>query len=183
MTTVKQKSEIWGWLKAFLIAIVLFLIIRAFFFTPIVVDGSSMEPTLHDRDRMIVTKIGEPQRFDIVVFHAPDGSDYIKRVIGLPGDSIEYRDDILYINGDSYDESYLNEFKQRVMDGPLTNSFTLQETPVKDNVVPEGHIFVLGDNRRDSTDSRHIGAIPLEKVIGTTKIIYFPIKDMKILKK
>lgn len=68
-----------------------------------------MEPTLHDKENMIVTKIGEPQRFDIIVFHAPNNTDYIKRVIGLPGDSIEYKDDILYINGEPFDEPYLDE--------------------------------------------------------------------------
>lgn len=183
MTTVKVKNGIWEWVKALLIAIILAFIIRAFFFTPIVVDGSSMEPTLQDQNRMIVTKIGEPNRFDIVVFHAPDGRDFIKRVIGLPGDRIEYKDDILYINGESYEEPYLNEYKQKVIDGPLTNSFTLEETPVRSDLVPEGHIFVLGDNRRGSTDSRHIGAIPMEKVVGTTKIVYYPINEIKIIGK
>lgn len=183
MTTVKDKKEIWEWGKALFIAIILALFIRAFFFTPIVVDGDSMEPTLHHKERMIVTKIGEPQRFDIIVFHAPDGRDYIKRVIGLPGDSIEYKEDTLYINGESYEEPYLNEFKQKINDSPLTNSFTLQETPVQSDVVPEGHLFVIGDNRRDSSDSRHIGAIPIEKVVGKTRIVYFPIKNIKIIEK
>ncbi|MGN7402433.1 signal peptidase I [Cytobacillus praedii] len=183
MTSAKVKNRSWEWVKSLLIAIILAFIIRAFFFTPIVVDGSSMEPTLQDQDRMIVTKIGEPNRFDIVVFHAPDGRDYIKRVIGLAGDRIEYKDDILYINGEAYEEPYLNEYKQKVIDRPLTNSFTLEETPVKSDLVPEGHIFVLGDNRRGSTDSRHIGAIPMEKVVGTTKIVYYPIKEIKIIGK
>lgn len=183
MATVKVKNGIWEWVKALLIAIIVAFIIRAFFFTPIVVDGSSMEPTLQDQNRMIVTKIGEPNRFDIVVFHAPDGRDFIKRVIGLPGDRIEYKDDILYINGEPYEEPYLNEYKQKVMDGPLTDSFTLEETAVRSDLVPEGHIFVLGDNRRGSTDSRHIGAIPMEKVVGTTKIVYYPINEIKIIRK
>ncbi|MED3552655.1 signal peptidase I [Cytobacillus praedii] len=183
MTSAKGKNGSWEWIKALLIAIILAFIIRAFFFTPIVVDGSSMDPTLQDQDRMIVTKIGEPNRFDIVVFHAPDGRDYIRRVIGLPGDRIEYKDDILFINGEAYEEPNLNEYKQKVIDRPLTNSFTLEETPVRSDLVPEGHIFVLGDNRRGSTDSRHIGAIPMEKVVGTTKIVYYPIKEIKIIGK
>ena len=183
MATAKDKNEILEWIKALFIAIILAFIIRTFLFTPILVEGSSMEPTLQDQDRMIVTKISEPKRFDIVVFHASESKDYIKRVIGLPGDRIEYIDDILYINGTPYDEPYLTEFKQEIGDRPLTGSFTLRETPVGSAVVPEGHLFVMGDNRQDSTDSRHIGAIPMEKVVGTTNIVYFPIKDIKIISK
>lgn len=182
--TVKDKNEIWEWIKALLIAIILAFIIRAFFFAPIVVDGKSMEPTLQNQDRMIVTKIGEPKRFDIVVFHAPDGTDYIKRVIGLPGDRIEYKNDILYINGKAYDEPYLDKYKSELKDGgTLTDSFTLKETAVGKDVVPEGDLFVMGDNRRWSKDSRKIGAIPLEKVVGTTNIVYFPIKDIELIGK
>ena len=184
MATAKDKNEIWEWIKALFIAIVLVFIIREFFFTPIVVDGASMEPTLQDRDRMIVTKIGEPKRFDIIVFHAPENKDYIKRVIGLPGDRIEYKDDALYINGKLYDEPYLDEEKQELIDGgPLTNSFTLRETPVGSDVVPEGQLFVMGDNRRNSKDSRHIGAVSMEKVVGTTKIVFYPIEEIKIIGK
>ncbi|HEY9576982.1 MAG TPA: signal peptidase I, partial [Pseudobacillus sp.] len=95
----KEKNEFWEWTKAFLIAIGLAAIIRYFIIAPIVVDGESMMPTLNDGDWMIVNKLGEPERFDIVVFHAPEHKDYIKRVIGLPGDKVEYKDDKLYING------------------------------------------------------------------------------------
>ncbi|MDY0407652.1 signal peptidase I [Virgibacillus soli] len=183
MATVKNKGHISEWIKALFIAIILTFIIRTFFFTPVIVNGYSMEPTLHEEERIIVSKIGEPKRFDIIVFHATDKKDYVKRVIGLPGDRVEYKDDILYINGEPYEEPYLDEFKQKVIDKPLTHSFTLEQTPVGSEVVPEGHLFVLGDNRRGSEDSRHIGAIPMEKVVGTTRIVYYPFKDMKILGK
>ncbi|OCA90457.1 signal peptidase I [Bacillus sp. FJAT-27225] len=179
---VKKKSETYEWIKAIVGALVLVVIIRTFFFTPIMVDGASMNPTLQDEERMIVTKIGEPKRFDIVVFHAPDGRDYIKRVIGLPGDKIEYKNDVLYINGKVYDEPYLEYDKGKIIQGTLTESFTLKETPVGSDTVPKGHLFVLGDNRRKSTDSRHIGAIPLEEVVGTTNIVYYPINEIKIIK-
>ena len=95
MNEKKTKNETWEWIKALLIAFGLAAIIRVFLFTPIVVDGVSMMPTLADGDRMIVNKIGytigKPNRFDIVVFHAPEQKDYIKRVIGLPGDEVEYQ--------------------------------------------------------------------------------------------
>ncbi|WP_449536525.1 signal peptidase I [Ferdinandcohnia sp. Marseille-Q9671] len=180
---VKEQNEIWEWIKALFIAIILAIIIRTFLFTPAVVQGASMNPTLHDQDRMLVTKIGEPERFDIVVFQATETKRYIKRVIGLPGDRIEYRDDTLFVNGKPYEEPYLDRYKQEVIDGPLTNSFTLLETPVESEVVPEGHLFVLGDNRRNSMDSRHIGAVPMDKLIGTTNIVFWPLKDIKIISK
>lgn len=180
----KTKNELWEWIKALVIAIVLATVIRTFLFAPIVVDGESMMPTLKDQDRMIVNKfsykIGEPERFDIVVFHAPEGKDYIKRVIGLPGDHIEYKNDTLYVNGQAYKEDYLDEYKAQLIDGPLTEPFTIEEKTGQ-KTVPEGHLFVMGDNRRFSKDSRHIGTVPMEKVLGKTNILYWPIKDMKIV--
>lgn len=180
----KKKNELWEWIKALLIAVILAAIIRTFLFAPIVVDGLSMMPTLHNQDRMIVNKfsyrIGDPNRFDIIVFHAPEGKDYIKRIIGLPGDEIEYKDDTLYVNGKAYEESYLEEYKKAVIDGPLTEPFTLEEK-IGRKKVPEGQLFVMGDNRRYSKDSRHIGTVPMEKVLGKTNILYWPVEDMQII--
>ena len=182
----KKKNELWEWTKALLIAVILAAVIRYFLFAPIVVDGLSMMPTLKDQDRMIVNKysykIGEPHRFDIIVFHAPEHKDYIKRVIGLPGDRIEYKNDTLYVNGKAYKEPYLDKYKKQVTDGPLTESFKLEETAVAQKTVPKGELFVMGDNRRFSKDSRHIGAVPLSKVIGKTSIVYWPLKDAHIIK-
>jgi len=184
--TKKEKNELWEWIKALVIAFVIAVLIRYILFTPIVVDGDSMMPTLVDGDRMIVNKIGyklgEPDRFDIVVFHAPEGKDYIKRVIGLPGDTIEYKDDQLYINGKAYDEPYLDEYKSQITEGTLTQDFTLQEIDPTLEVIPEGYVFVMGDNRRYSKDSRHIGIVSQDKIIGNTNVIFWPISEMKIVK-
>ena len=144
----KKKSQTFEWVKSIMVAIVLAFIIRSFFFTPIVVDGESMNPTLQNKERMVVNKIAEPKRFDIVVFHAQDGRDYIKRVIGLPGDRIEYKNDVLYINGEAYNEPYLENYKNRLNEGTLTNSFTLKDTAVGSDTVPKDCLFVMGDNRR-----------------------------------
>ena len=182
----KEKNELWEWIKALLIAFGIAVIIRYFLFTPIVVDGDSMMPTLVDGDRMIVNKIGytigEPKRFDIVVFHAPEGKDYIKRVIGLPGDYIEYKDDQLYINGKPYDEPYLDQYKSELTEGTLTQDFTLQDVDPSLEVIPEGYVFVMGDNRRYSKDSRHIGIVSEEKIIGSTSIVFWPFDEIKIVK-
>lgn len=181
----KKKNELWEWTKALVIAVLLAGVIRYFLFAPIVVDGLSMMPTLHDQDRMIVSKlsyeIGKPKRFDIIVFHAPEGKDYIKRIIGLPGDRIEYKNDTLYVNGKAYKEPYLDQYKKEVVDGPLTDPFTLKEKIGRDT-VPKGELFVMGDNRRFSKDSRHIGTIPLSKVIGKTNMVYWPLSDARIIK-
>ncbi|PLR69731.1 MULTISPECIES: signal peptidase I [Bacillaceae] len=174
----RKKSELFEWIKALAIAVILAAVIRYFFFAPIVVDGLSMMPTLQDQDRMIVNKIGykigEPDRFDIVVFHATEEKDYIKRVIGLPGDRVEYRDDTLYINGKAYEEPYLEEYKKDLIDGPLTEPFTIEE-------VPEGKLFVMGDNRRYSKDSRHIGPVSQKEVMGQTSLIYWPLNDIRVI--
>lgn len=179
-----KKNEIFEWIKALAIAIVLAAVIRYFFFAPILVDGLSMMPTLHDQNRMVVSKIsykiGDPERFDIVVFHATEEKDYIKRVIGLPGDTIEYKDDTLYVNGKAYDEPYLDEYKGQVMDGPLTEPFTLKEIIGQDR-VPEGELFVMGDNRRYSKDSRHIGTVKISEILGKTKLVYWPLSEMRIV--
>ncbi|WP_243386832.1 signal peptidase I [Bacillus kexueae] len=174
----KKKNEWLEWIKALAIAIVLAVVIRSFFFAPIVVDGQSMMPTLKDQDHMIVnkigTRIGDIERFDIVVFHATEEKDYIKRVIGLPGDRIEYKDDTLYVNGQPMDEPYLEQYKKEVIDGPLTEPFVVEE-------VPEGELFVMGDNRRFSKDSRHIGTISIEEVMGKTSLIYWPLNEIGIV--
>ena len=148
------KTVLW-----FLILGAILIGLRHFVFTPVVVKGDSMDPTLIDGERVIALKNTEIKRFDIVTFPAPDdpGKNYIKRVIGLPGDTIEYKNDELYINGKEYEEPYLDEFKGELEDDqPLTSDFTLNDLFGAEK-VPEGELFVLGDNRRISKDSRIIG--------------------------
>ncbi|MNG05096.1 Signal peptidase I T [compost metagenome] len=180
----KEKSQTWEWIKAIVVAVVLAAVIRHFLFAPILVDGVSMMPTLQDRDRMIVNKIGyslgEPKRFDIIVFRATEDKDYIKRIIGLPGDRIEYKNDVLYVNGKAYEEPYLETYKKQVTEGSLTYDFTLEEVTGA-STVPEGQLFVMGDNRRFSKDSRTIGTISMDDVMGKANIVYWPIKDARII--
>lgn len=183
---MKKKNEWWEWTKALLIAVSIAAVIRFFLFTPIVVDGLSMMPTLQDGDRMIVNKlnykISSPDRFDVVVFHAPENRDYIKRVIGLPGDEISYIDDQLYVNNDPVAEPYLQGYKEQLDGGMLTDDFTLDELIGK-TTVPDGELFVMGDNRRFSKDSRHIGTIPMEEVVGDTKWVFWPLQEIRFVEK
>lgn len=182
----KEKNELWEWSKALLIAFGLAAIIRFFLFTPIVVDGESMMPTLNNGDRMVVNKIGymvgKPDRYDIVVFHAPEQKNYIKRVIGLPGDSVEFKNDQLLINGKELPEPYLEQYKSEISEGTLTDDFTLEETAAQVNKIPEGYIFVMGDNRRYSKDSRHIGLVKIDEVIGNTSFVFWPMDDIGFVK-
>jgi len=182
----KRKNEWFEWLKVPLIALGLAFIVRSFFFAPIVVDGPSMLPTLHDEDQLIVNKIiyhvREPERFEVVVFHASAQKDFIKRVIGLPGEHIEVKDDILYVDGEAVEEPFLNDQKEHMKSyQTLTNDFTLEELPGGYNVVPDGHVLVLGDNRTNSTDSRMIGVIPIDEIVGKAMFIYLPLNRIQIV--
>ena len=177
----KPKNELVEWIKALVTAFVLAIIIRFVLFTPIVVDGESMMPTLVNGERIVVNKVDyklrDIKRFDIVVFHAPEKKDYIKRVIGLPGDYVEYKNDQLYINGKKYDELYLTAFKNEVEDGgTLTEDFTLQDYTNK-KIIPKDYYFVMGDNRRNSKDSRHIGLIKEGDIVGKASLVFWPLES------
>lgn len=167
--------------KTFLYLVVLAAILvglRQFVFTPVVVKGDSMDLTLIDGERVIALKNTEIQRFDIVTFPAPDdvGKNYIKRVVGLPGDTVEYKKDVLYINGKKYAEPYLDEYKSKLTDGqPLTDDFDLNKLYGSEK-VPAGELFVMGDNRRISKDSRIIGTIKEKDIMADVKFVFWPIK-------
>ena len=177
----KDELRFTDWIKTLIIAILIVTVVRQFFFTNYIVHGESMMPTIEEGNRLIVNKIEyeftEPDRFDLIVFHANDKEDYIKRVIGLPGDTIEYKNDQLYINGKRYEEPYLEEYKDQLFSGKLTEDFTLLEKTGR-KTVPEGHLFVMGDNRRHSYDSRHIGFISKDQVVGAVDVRYWPIKSL-----
>ncbi|TFE03517.1 signal peptidase I [Jeotgalibacillus sp. R-1-5s-1] len=173
------KNEWWEWSKILLIAIVCAAGIRYFIFSPVVVDGSSMDPALKDGDRLIVNKLNylleEPERFDMVVFHASESDDYIKRVIGLPGETVAFKEGKLYINDQLTEEQFLDE-------EAVTADFTLEEL-TGEETVPEGHLFVMGDNRSKSRDSRHIGPVSVESVVGVMSIVFWPPEDFKVVSK
>jgi len=177
------KKEGLEWVKAIGIGLIIFVFIRAFFFSNYVVEGRSMMPTLEDGNKLIVNKIGfqigDLKRFDVIVFHANEKEDYVKRVIGLPGDTIEYKNDQLIINGKKMDEPYLEKHRNEILTKRLTEDFTLQErTGAK--VVPEGKLFVLGDNRLESWDSRQMGFISVDQVVGKVNLRYWPLDHMEI---
>lgn len=184
----KKYREGWlGWGKTILIALGLAFIIRTFLFAPIVVEGPSMLPTLHNGDQMMVNKIiydlKDPKRFDIVVFHASSEKDFIKRVIGLPGDHVEVRNNILYINGKEIEQNFLNGQANKTQVKVYTNNFTLEDLPGSYRKIPEDCVLVLGDNRENSMDSRSLGLIPMDQIVGKTNFIYWPFERMQLIGK
>lgn len=184
----KKKNELVEWIKVIVLTAVFVIGIHSFIFSPIIVDGASMMPTYEDGDRVIVNKIGktiaELERFDIVVFKAPDERNYIKRIIGLPGDHIAYKDDVLYVNGEAFDEPYLTQYKAELNDfGNLTFDFTLEQI-LNTSVIPDDYYLVLGDNRRKSTDSRdsRVGLVSKDQMLGKAHIRIYPLKHFGIVK-
>lgn len=188
MEKVKEKSEVLGWVKAIGFGVLLAFGIRIFLYVPIVVEGASMMPTLEEGDKVLVNKIGSKfadyNRFDVIVFETNEDINYIKRIIGMPGDHIEYENDKLIINGKHYEEAYLEQYKKALIDGgTLTEDFTL-EANLNQTIVPDGYYFVLGDNRQRSKDSRdpRIGFVPQEKILGTAEVVLFPFNHFKAVK-
>ncbi|HEX6922438.1 MAG TPA: signal peptidase I [Bacillales bacterium] len=178
-----SRKAVFDWIKAIAIAVIIVFVIQNFFFANYVVHGQSMMPTIHDGNRVIVNKVDydfdKPERFELIVFHYSETEDFIKRVIGLPGDSLHYKDDVLYVNGKPMKEPYLKPFKSRLVSGNLTEDFTLKEKTGR-KTVPEGKVFVLGDNRRHSYDSRYFGFVSMDQIVGKVDLRYWPIDTFEV---
>ncbi|WP_226644753.1 signal peptidase I [Mesobacillus subterraneus] len=177
------KREGLEWIKAFALGMIIFIFIRIFFFSNYVVEGESMLPTLEDGNKVVVNKLGYEtenlERFDVIVFHANKEEDFVKRVIGMPGDKVEYREDMLFINGKKVKEPFLKQYREQFPVGYLTGDFTLQDLTGVER-VPEGKLFVLGDNRLGSWDSRQFGFISEKQVVGKVNLRYWPLEEMDV---
>ncbi len=149
----------------YLIIVLVVVLFRTFIATPVRVDGASMKSTLNDGDILILNKLDRNyKRFDVVVIKV-NNTKIVKRIIGLPGESIEYKDNELYINGEIIEDVSLVR----------TGNFTLDSIYNLDE-IPENYYFVMGDNRSASSDSRdfRIGLINKKNIVGTTTIRLFP---------
>ena len=200
-----KSKEIFEWIVCILIALIIVVLIKAFIGFPTVVSGASMDSTLKDKQRLWVSRIGieinkYPKRGDIITFEAPsqtqmstfdvdmnnpvaiydykpkgilgkfsyyvlefNKTSYIKRVIGVAGDHIKIEGGKVYLNGQKLDEPYLR-------DGIQT-----EQKVFTDIIVPENCVFVMGDNRPQSMDSRSFGCIPLEKIESKVWIRFWPL--------
>ena len=176
------KREVFEWVMVFVVAGVIAFVVRTFVFVPVMVDGQSMMNTLQDREFLIAPKydylMGDPERFDVVICHYPGRmrpgllgigevqEDFVKRVVGLPGETIELRAGELYVNGEFVEQDFART--ESVADfGPYT--------------VPEGHYFVMGDNRNNSNDSRNpeVGALERSQIIAHVQYIVYPLDNMR----
>ncbi len=181
----KFWAEVWDWTYSIVIALALAMLVHIFLFVPTQVAGESMMPTLHNGQYLVVSKmshvlrslpdygeiviidsrvrrertwgddLAEPAHNYLGLFSPAHRTNYVwvKRVIGHPGDTLEFYDGRVYRNGTALDEPYLNEPMRYRSDVKVT--------------VPEGHVFVMGDNRNHSSDSRFIGPVPIDHVLGT----------------
>ena len=173
------KQEVCEWVGTLVVAVLIAFVCHSFVFQNVRVDGNSMYPTLKDGEFMYVSKLdygtsffgipftgigtyftvgGEPERFDVVVCNYPnrlgkhgERLNFVKRIVGLPGDTVECKDGFLYINGEKYDEPFLAEYIAKDY-GPCT--------------LGEGEYFVMGDNRNNSNDSRATGPISRDMIVG-----------------
>ena len=169
-------SIIWSWIWSFIVAFIIVGAVYIFLGRPFTVSGASMYPTLQNGDRMILSKIGDINRFDVVVLKAPDENvEYIKRVIGMPGDTLELKQGVLYINGKKIEQPFINTEalqKQTV----FIDDFTLQSL-TGETKIPEGKYFVMGDNRGVSRDSRMIGLIDRKAIEGKAVFTIWPMNQ------
>ena len=203
-TTEKKKKkkektlmrEIVEWILTIAAAVLIALTIRSFIFELVRVDGSSMNDTLENGEIMFVTKFdygstwltlpwqddetkeqakritigGNPQRFDVVICRYPGrgGTNFVKRVVGLPGDTVQLIGGYLYVNGEKYDEPYIeDQYRTGYLNnfGPYT--------------VPEGCYFVMGDHRNSSNDSRSVGALSRDMIIGHVRTVLYPFNRIR----
>lgn len=174
----KKKSlgrEILEWVLVIVVAVAAALLIRTFIFEPVRVDGSSMLNTLHDNEYMIVTKyqylFRDPERFDVVICHYPGrgNTNFVKRIVGIPGDTVAMQDGVLYVNGEAVDEPYID------------NKADYNMAP---QLVEEGHYFVMGDNRPHSNDShvRTVGQLTRDQIVGKVRVVAWPISAWRTIR-
>tara|TARA_Y100000748_G_scaffold150860_1_gene126153 strand:+ start:207 stop:914 length:708 start_codon:yes stop_codon:yes gene_type:complete len=211
---MSDKESTSSWIKSNLItifyAIIIALVIRTFLFQPFFIPSSSMEPGLLVGDRIFASKYDYgysrhsfpfslplingrifenlPKRGDVVIFKPPHTrNDYIKRLIGLPGDKIKLIDGTIYINSDPVDRELVRTdnkdiaiYKETMASGVSYETKDLGDKPqdnIEEFIVPENHYFFMGDNRDNSNDSRFWGPVPAERIVAKAQIIFFSTKD------
>lgn len=169
---VRKHSVFWEWVETILVALILALVLRTFVVQPYQVHLHSMIPTLEEGDMILVSKLsyklGSPGRQDVVVFLPPvQGAekDYVKRVIGLPGDTLDIKDGKVYINNEELSEPYAK--------GP-TNGGKYNHIQIE-----PGTVFVMGDNRTNSSDSRMFGPVSMDKLEGKVLLVFWPFNRMQ----
>jgi signal peptidase I len=177
-TLSKITRGVYDMIETIVISFAVVIFIYLFVASPHEVQGRSMEDNFWDGEYLLADKISyhfkDPKRGDVIIFKQTESADYIKRIVGLPGDTIEIRDGSFYVNGQKLDETeYLDpdvytEGKKYLSEGEVYT-------------VPEGKLFVAGDNRPHSSDSRAFGPVPFDRVKGRAVLIYWPISHLHVV--
>ena len=162
-----------GWLRDLAFSVLIAVVLIVFIYQPVKVEGTSMEPALTDQERIFINKftyrfgLGGIDRGDTVVFHYDESKSYIKRVIGLPGDRVRIDAGKVFVNDRPLEEDYVPQQYRDAISWPPAAS-------ARDEVVPPGMYFVLGDHRSQSSDSRSWGYVPRKSIYGKAVFIYWP---------
>jgi signal peptidase I len=175
----RKRNSLLEWLIVIAVAMTSALVVRAFVVQQFAVDGTSMMTTLHNGDRVLVNKLSyrlhDPNRGDVVVLETTEGvgqRDLIKRVVGLPGETISYENCVLEVDGKVVNEPYLDP-------GYVTPTSCGQA--FGDTVIESEHVFVMGDNRGGSKDSRDVGQIAYSDLVGRAFVVIWPMDDWRWL--
>lgn len=168
------------------INVLIVLIVFTFFFKTSIVDGDSMQPTFNDKDKCVLRKFGKIKRFNIIVFQPPQGfaginskDHFIKRVIGLPGDRVSFKNNYLYINNKKYSEKFINKING---EKNMTFDFNMADLVATNHAkkVPSDSYFVMGDNRAHSSDSRYFGFVKKDRINGIVFFRFAPLTRFRL---
>ncbi|MGL5541343.1 MAG: signal peptidase I [Erysipelotrichaceae bacterium] len=174
-------KELWEYVKVIGFSLLTVFLITNFLFKPIRVDGESMYPTLKNNQagiaNVLSVKLNHIERFDVVIAHEPTSNHFwVKRLIGLPNETIEYRDDVLYINGAKVEEPFLNS--SYVQDYQTKGVFTEDFGPIQ---LQEDEYFLMGDNRPESSDSRYRGPFHKKDIIAKDVFVVYPLEEIGMI--
>lgn len=181
---MKALKEILSWIVPIAIGLLAALLIKNYVFQLVRVDGPSMQPNLENNERVLVSKRSTIHRGSVIVFEAQGvdpqvttSTDYVKRVIALPGDTVSSKNGVIYVNGKKTDQSYIGTSERTTG----TGNWNLQSISVENQwqknqgatKVPKGEYFVLGDHRSVSNDGRYWGFVPKNKILGAVKVPFW----------
>lgn len=179
---MKVLRSILSWVIPIVVALLLVFIVRTYLFEVVRVSGGSMEPNLANKERMVVVKPLKLKRLSVIVFDAygedpsaAKNTNYVKRVIGLPGDKVVSKNGYIYVNNKRINQSFISQAERTSGTGNWTLSSLAKKNnwQYKGNRVPKGHYFVLGDHRSISEDSRAWGYVQAKKVMGVVKVPFW----------
>ena len=185
---INWLKELRDWVVAILLAVLIAFVVREYVFTLVKVQGQSMEPSLHHDDRLYVNRFFyTPEKGDVIIFEPATDPNrpYVKRVIATEGDTvyIDFKTGDVYVNDEVIDEDYIKDETREMgsyISDLIKNEKYSKSSPI---VIQPGYIFVMGDNRNNSKDSRHLGPVPIEEVMGGAVFRFWPLNDIGLVHK